>query len=264
MSKSTANVQSLFQSAKDDGVITAAVAKSICIPDIGAQIQAGLGISVDDVEASEVVLVTQLLDDSGSIRFVAGNAKAVRDGHNLVLDALGDSKQDDGILAAGYYLNDGLKYAYGQLAQAMRLDSKNFDPSGGTPLFMQAIVVLGTVLAKSQEFANNGVPVRSVTLITTDGANNGPHRASEVKGLVDSLLAQESHIVAGMGIDDGGMTDFRQVFSEMGIRDEWILTPGNSPSEIRTAFAMFSKSAVRASQSAASFSQTAVGGFGTP
>jgi hypothetical protein len=72
----------------------------------------------------------------------------------------------------------------------------------------------------------------------------------------------ENHIIAAMGIDDG-RTDFRQVFQDMGIRDEWILTPGNSQKDIRNAFQVFSQSAVRASQSAGSFSQTSLGGFGT-
>ena len=52
--------------------------------DLGAQIQAGLGVEVDDVPAAEVVLVTMMPDDSGSIRF-SGNAEAVRSGHNHVL-----------------------------------------------------------------------------------------------------------------------------------------------------------------------------------
>jgi Ca2+-binding EF-hand superfamily protein len=78
------------------------------------------------------------------------------------------------------------------------------------------------------------------------------------------MLRTEQHIIAAMGIDDGGKTDFHQVFRSMGIRDEWILTPGSTPSEIRKAFGTFSKSAVRASQTATSFSQTAAGGFGAP
>jgi hypothetical protein len=81
-----------------------------------------------------------------------------------------------------------------------------------------------------------------------------------VAALVADLERAESHIVAAMGISDGS-TDFRRVFCEMGINDRWVLTPGNSPSEIRKAFQVFSQSAVRASQSA-SFSQTALGGFG--
>jgi hypothetical protein len=143
------------------------------------------------------------------------------------------------------------------------MDSQNYDPDKGTPLYDQTVVLLATVLAKYQEFENNGVACRTVTLILTDGADMHSIKQSPatVKRLVDDLLLTESHIIAAMGIDDEGHTDFRQVFEEMGIRPEWILTPGNTPSEIRKAFQVFSQSAVRASQGGASFSQTSVGGF---
>jgi hypothetical protein len=42
--------------------------QALTIADIGAMIQAGLGTPVDDVTASEAVLVTMMPDDSGSIR----------------------------------------------------------------------------------------------------------------------------------------------------------------------------------------------------
>jgi hypothetical protein len=74
------------------------------------------------------------------------------------------------------------------------------------------------------------------------------------------MQRSESHIVAALGINDGS-TNFRQVFQEMGITDEWILTPGNSASEIRAAFQVFSQSAVRVSQGAAVLSPAALGGF---
>jgi hypothetical protein len=258
-----ANVSQLFQNAMAEGNLSAATAQAINIVDLGEQIQAGLGISVNDVKASEVVLVTQEPDDSGSIRF-AGNAQLVRDGHNLVLDALGGSKQKDGILAHCRYLNGEVLYPYVQLAQAVRMDANNYNPNQGTPLYDQTAVLLATVLAKYQEFEDSGVACRTVTLIITDGADEHSHKqtASTVKRLVDDLLITENHIIAAMGIDDGGRTNFRQVFEEMGIRPEWILTPGNTPSEIRKAFQVFSQSAVRASQGAGSFSQTAMGGFG--
>jgi len=82
-----------------------------------------------------------------------------------------------------------------------------------------------------------------------------------VAALVKDLQRAENHIVAAMGISDGSM-DFRKVFREMGIDDKWILTPGQSAQEIRQAFQVFSQSAVRVSQGAASFSRTALGGFG--
>jgi hypothetical protein len=75
------------------------------------------------------------------------------------------------------------------------------------------------------------------------------------------MLKTENHIIAGVGITDG-TTDFRRVFGEMGILPQWILTPHNTPSEIRAAFQLLSQSAERASQAAAgSFSTTAMGGF---
>jgi len=108
-----------------------------------------LGISVDDVIASEVVLVTMMPDDSGSIRF-SGNVQAVRGGHNSVLDALGTCQQKDNILAHTRYLNGHVLFPYCGLAQAVRMDTSNYDPNQGTPLYDQTIVLLGTVLAKSR------------------------------------------------------------------------------------------------------------------
>ena len=141
------------------------------------------------------------------------------------------------------------------------MSASNYNPNGGTPLYEATIVTLGRVLAKAQEFSDSGVPVRTVTLISTDGASTDYTRhADEVETIVKDMLKKEIHIVAGMGINDGS-TDFRQVFQSMGIPDEWILTPGNTPSEIRKAFQVFSRSAVRASQNAANFSSTLGGGF---
>lgn len=263
MSQSIPNLNQLFQAAQAEGILSSASLQALNVHDIGAQIQAGLGIHVDDVSASDVVLVTLMPDDSGSIDY-SGNAAIVRAGHNTVLDALLNSNQSSNILVHNRYLNGFVLYPYCPVTQAVRMDDRNYTPNQGTPLYDQTVVLLGTVLAKAQEFSDNGVPVRTVTLIITDGADAHSQRATAktVRSLVQDMLRTENHIIAGMGIDDGGHTDFRQVFQEMGIRQEWILTPGNGQKEIRQAFQMFSQSAVRASQSAGNFNQTSLGGFG--
>jgi len=218
------------------------------VVDVGAQIQAGLGVTIDDVAASEVVLLSMMPDDSQSIA-AAGNTEAVRDGHNFVLDALATSKQSGEVLAHTRYLNGDVLFPYTALAHAVKMTPTNFDPCHGTPLFDQSVVLLGTVIAKAQELAQAGIAVRTVTLIITDGGDYGSTRCrpADVAAIVADMLAQENHIVAAMGIRDGS-TDFKKVFRSMGIPDRWILTPGNSASEIRRAFAVFSQSAVRASQ----------------
>jgi hypothetical protein len=239
----TPDLNQLFQSAQAEGILSNDSLQALNVHDIGAQIQAGLGIQVDDVTASEVVLVTIMPDDSGSIDY-GGNSAIVRAGHNTVLDALLNSNQQDNILVHNRYLNGFVLYPYCSVSQAVRMDAQNYNPNQGTPLYDQTVVLLGTVLAKAQEFSDNGVPVRTVTLIISDGADAHSHRASAktVRSLVQDMLRTEN----------------------MGIRDQWILTPGNSQKEIRNAFQVFSQSAVRASQSTGGFNQTSLGGFGSP
>ena len=241
-------VKKLLADAHDTGALSAKSLATLDVVDVGAQIQAGLGVTIDDVAASEVVLLTMMPDDSQSIA-AANNTEAVRDGHNFVLDALAKSKQSGEVLAHTRYLNGAVLFPYTQLVHATKMNAANYDPCHGTPLFDQTVVLLGTVIAKAQELAQAGIAVRTVTLIITDGGDYGSTRCrpADVAAIVADMLAQENHIVAAMGIDDG-TTDFRKVFRAMGIPDRWILTPGNSASEIRRAFQVFSQSAVRASQ----------------
>jgi len=243
-------VKKLLEDAHDQGALSAKSLRTLDVVDVGAQIQAGLGCTIDDISSSEVVLVTMMPDDSQSIAH-AGNTDAVRDGHNFVLQALGGSKQSGEVLAHTRYLNGHVLTPYTALEHAVTMDATNYSPNLGTPLYDQTCVVLGTVIAKAQELAQAGIAVRTVTLLITDGGDYGSTRCkpADVKALVDDMLAQENHIVAAMGISDGS-TDFKAVFRAMGIPDRWVLTPGNSASEIRRAFAVFSQSAVKASQGA--------------
>jgi hypothetical protein len=243
-SGSSTKIEDLFRGAFDDGVLSRRSLQALEVVDVGAQIQAGLGVHVDDVEASEVVLVTMMPDDSGSIRF-AGNADAVRDGHNLVLDALAGSKQRDGVLVHTRYLNGTVLFPYCPLDHAVRMTPQNYDPALGTPLYDQTVVLLGTVVAKAQELAEHGVATRTVTLLITDGADAGSqrHRPDDVAALCADLRRSESHIVAALGVEDGS-TDFRAVFRAMGVDDRWILTARSDAGDLRRAFRVFSRSAV--------------------
>jgi len=239
-------IKKLLDDAHDEGTLSKKSLDTLDVVDIGAQIQAGLGVTIDDVAASEVVLLTMMPDDSGSIS-AAGNTASVRDGHNFVLESLARSKQSGEVLAHTRYLNGDVLFPYTTLTNAVQMTRANYDPRLGTPLYDQAVVLLGTVIAKAQELAQAGIAVRTVTLLITDGGDAGSTRctASDVAAIVSDMLAHENHIVAAMGISDGS-TDFRKVFQAMGIPDRWILTPGNSGSEIRRAFNVFSQSAVRA------------------
>lgn len=267
MSSQQPTVQSLFASAVADGSIDRNAA-SVVVPNMTANIQAALGVSVDDVQASSVCLVTLVLDDSGSIQ--GPNCQILIDGSNMVLDAVGGSKPEDqdGVLVHCRRLNAGIVYPFSPLPQAVRLNGQNFQPDGHTPLYDTVAETMAAVIAKTQDFAMNGVPCRSVTIIVTDGADVGSktHRTPEsVRPLIEAALRSEQHIVCAMGIDDGS-TPFADIFARMGVRPKWILTPKNSPTEIRRCFAMASKSAAMGSQAVqgGAFSKVAAGGFASP
>jgi len=253
---STVDVNALLAGAATNGLITQDTSQALQIIDIGAQIQAGLGFNCDDVVAAEVVLVTMLIDDSGSIRKTGGNAQAVRDGHNMIVDDLLATKQAAQIFVHTRYLNGKVLYPYIALDQVPKMTSKNYDPNGGTPLFEQSLVTLSTVMAKTQQLDDDAIPVRGITVIVTDGEDSTRDRPDLVAKLVADMLATENQIVAGMGIYDGH-TDFTAVFRSMGIPDNWIHDPKRDPSP--------TKGWNLVSQSIARFSQGgSVGGFGTP
>lgn len=273
-STSTPDLGTLFGGAQTDATLSAAGAQALALNDLGTHIQQGLGVNVDDVLASDVILVAFDIDDSGSMR---PNEDTARTGMNSVLDALAASKQADQILVYCRLFNSGLLYPYTPLLDgvtkklnpALRLTAQNYRATGGTPLYDDYAITVGTAVAKVEEFKNAGVPARSITFLLTDGADAGSRthkRPESVEPLTKDILRTEMHLVLAMGIDDGGYTDFKDIFRRMGILDKWILTPKNNASEIRRAFEMVSQSAVRASQTAAqtgNFSQVA-GGFGSP
>ncbi|HSX33597.1 MAG TPA: hypothetical protein VLF91_04645 [Candidatus Saccharimonadales bacterium] len=262
---SASDLSTLFAGAglEDDAV----AALDLTVDNLGDAIMAGLGdVGIDAIEqlgATEVLLLRLLIDDSSSISY-EHNADLVINGHNQVLDALLGSKASGTILVSCQFLNHGVLYPFVPLEQAVRMTSSNYHPTGSTPLYDMTAATLSSVVAKMTELEDGGVAVRGVTYIITDGADYGSrtHRPATVEAIVRGMLRSENHIIGAMGIDDHS-TDFRAVFGAMGIPNQWILTPTNNPSEIRRAFGTISQSAVRASQAVGSFSQTALGGFGT-
>lgn len=259
--QASVDVDDLFQQAADDDMITQDALRSLRMIDLNAQIRPALGVDIDHLAATEMVLVTLLMDDSRSIK-VAGNAQRIRDGHNRIKnEVLQQSRGSEDVTMHCRFLNPSISmpagmtdilYNYVLLPQASDMTEDNYDPEGITPLYDQLAVVLGTAQAEAMRFINLNMPCRSIVCVVTDGADYGSreHTPATVRPIVQSMLAQEFNIVAAMGIQDDVGTNFREVFRACGIPEDWILTPDNTDSEIRRAFGMLSRSISRASQTA--------------
>ncbi len=229
--------------------------------DIGNQIMAGFGLDPDNFQSSECLLVSLLIDDSGSIES-AGNTQAIIDGHNSIIAEFKNAKNANDILVHTRYINGNILYPYSSLDDVIMMTNRNYCPSGYTPLYDQSIIFLGTILSKSQQFEQDyAIPTRTISLILTDGADVGSIKHdSDVKLIMSDILKLENHIISGIGVDDHS-TNFKKVFSNMGILPKFIKTIGDDPKEIRRELGLWSKSAIRASQTAANFSAAAAGGF---
>ncbi len=240
-----------------------------------------LGSPVNQYKEDNVLLVAALIDDSGSLNVAVekdpkterpvsrpascddpkSNAEAVRIGHNAVIQALKDSERPSTVWLHTRYLKGYELNPWNPLQKANMMDHSNYRPDGGTPLYDETVAMLGSVIAKTQDFRNNWVTVRTATLLVTDGADTESNQQTpaSVKSVITDMNNMGIHIIAAMGIYDG-TTDFKKVFIEMGIRENLILTPGSTPEEIRKAFGLFGKMASRAADPK-QFNDMLKGGF---
>lgn len=211
----------------------------------------GLG---DRSAADELVLVVILVDDSTSVSL---NMPEVRVGHQLMLDALRAESFAAEVQVQTRGLNHGVLSPYKSLASAAPLTEQNYASAHlvpATPLYLQSLLTLGSLIIKDQEEKERGVSVRTFSLLLSDGEDNASRAvtAAHVRALTtDMLNFASNHIVAGMGV--GERVDYHAVFSSMGIPRNWIFTPAASANDLRNAFRRVAHSLALAAASEAQF-----------
>ncbi len=242
-----ANIENLLVEAASDGEVSRHTTALLTDAATLTQIKKGDGVSASEYRESEALIVTLLVDDSGSI-FDRGNDGAVRDGFNAIIEALKGTKQRGRILMSCRYLNGTVLCPYEYLEKAPLMSDRNFRNGGGTPLYDQTLVTIGSVMAKAKEFDDAGINHRTWTLVISDGADEHSRRvrAADVAELIKTLNS-EVHVVLAIGVSDG-KTDFRQVFCQMGIKEDKIMVSTDDPKAIRATFRLASQSAVAMNQ----------------
>jgi hypothetical protein len=250
----------IISGAYETGLITRrSVDSLLAVEDIAGEIARGLG---DSSGSGSVFVVTILADDSQSI-FRSNNAALVAEGHNDIVDELkqiSSGGTEDSALLFTRYINGKVLNPCTTLEQAALMNLQTYQEGGITPLYDQSVITLGTVIAKVAQLAAKGVKVRTFTLIITDGADEYSRSAGaqSVAWLVGDMLLTGNHIVAAMGVSDG-VTNFRGVFQEMGMKPGWILTPANSRDKLREAFKQIADQFAIAAGSEDGFTTLALG-----
>lgn len=249
MSQHDDDLKGLFASAVTGGVISPA-SQSLITGNLGNVVLAGAaGKALEDITATDVTLVTALIDASSSIGD-RGLAKAVREGQGALVDAFLGAKQQDSVLLALWTFNHELDVVHSYLppADAVRLDAKRYRPGGSTRLYDTWCDALAANVAYAQRLRDGGTPTRSVVVVVTDGEDVGSSRSqADCARLSRDVLASELFTLAFVGV--GKDVNFRAVAKGMGVPDACVLVDTDAtPSSLRRAFALVSTSAVRASQ----------------
>jgi uncharacterized protein YegL len=216
---------------------------------LGAVVIAGAaGKDAEDITASDVTLVTLLVDASSSIHD-RGLEDAVRDGQNSLVDALGDTRERDSILMALWTFASDTRvvHSYVGLDDVTRLDKKSYAGLGSTRLYDTWCDALTANVAYAERLRSSGTPCKSVVVVVTDGEDCGSkRRASECARISKLVLDSEQFTLAFVGVGAG---DFHAIAREMGVPAGCIAVQAQAtPSAIRQVFRMVSQSAIRASQ----------------
>lgn len=244
------SLQALFTRAGNQGTLSAQ-SQTILAGDLGKMVVAGAaGIDAEDIQASDVTLITLVIDASSSIGS-RGLERAVCDGQRLLLDAFAGAKEKDAVLVALWtFQSDAtVVHSYVPVDDATRLEpGQSYVLGGTTHLYDTFIDASAANVAYAQQLRDAGTPVRSIVVVITDGEDVGSRRpARACKRLADDLLKSEQFVLAFVGV--GGDVDFHQVARSMGFPDGCIMVQKDAtPTGIRAAFQMVSRSAIRASQ----------------
>ena len=224
--------------------------QSILTGNLGAVVIAGAaGKAAEDIVASDVLLVTLIVDASSSIH-ARGLEDAVRDGSNMFVDALNATRERESVLMAVWSFNDDTRviHSYVGLDDVTRLDKKNYAGVGCTRLYDTWIDALTANVVYAQRLRDSGTPCKSIVVVVTDGEDVGSkRRAAECKRLSEQLLASEQFTLAFVGV--GTDVEFHKDARDKGMPDGCIAVQAQTtPSAIRNVFRMVSQSAIRASQ----------------
>ncbi len=260
--KANGSVQGLLLGAGHAGVVSQGTLDMLG-GDLGNVVIAGAaGMDTEDIVASDVTLITVLIDASSSIAS-SGLEDAVRDGQNALIDAFRDSKEKDSVLLALWTFGSDVNvvHSYVPIDDATRLDASNYAGAGATRLYDTWVDALAANVAYAEQLRASGTPCKSVAVVVTDGADCGSRRrATDCARISKDLLASERFQLAFVGV--GADADFRPTARSMGVPEGSIAATGAaSPSAVRRMFHMVSQSAVAASQRVVG---GAVGGFFGP
>lgn len=255
--------QDLFDDSQMEGILSPSSAT--VLSDLSNRIDKSMQqLSVTPTITTQT-LVAMLLDNSPSMNYCANpgakdaqsNYQSVVAGHNLVIESLKGAKAVNSIEALTQLLNPEARYIntvtggdkdfkWLPLSAAHNLIEDEYIQGWSTPLYDRSLELLGSVIARTKWWEDEyGVQTTSRCLILSDGENtDGRYTASDVKQVVEDMLAMEKHRIFFLGVrGPDSSVDFHDIATQMGIPHDSVGVVPSDPKAIRAWFQLFSQSA---------------------
>lgn len=204
-------------------------------------------LSVDKLENEHTTLISLGIDESGSM---TPYEDVVRENLRKFQSSLIGSKQCDEMLVSVTRFNGDIHGSGFQLVYDI-LDFYSAD--GMTSLYDTIIVMKNQLISYSEQLKNNGIRVKSVCVLFSDGEDTSSvSKIRDANDAVAEMLKQEI-VVAFVAFGSGA----KGIAQQLGISESNTLEVNSTVSELRRAFDVLSKSAISVSKNIGTTASTA-------
>jgi hypothetical protein len=244
VSKPAPDLQSLFQDAQSQNMLTQNSVEILVDNLNGFPVAGAMGPDAEDLAGSDVSIVVRLVDHSTSM---SGNESAVCDALNDQVTALKGSKLTKDTVMSTWLFNHQSQLVDGfvLLDNATVFNTSIYNTSGSTSLYFAVLDVFTGVTAYVQQLVNQGANVRVIVVVVTDGEDTTNTSPSKVAAVARDLLRQEIYTLVLVAF---GAMDADKMATDMGFPLGNVLRAGATPHDIRKAMNTVSQSVIKASQ----------------
>lgn len=201
----------------------------------------------DDVEVEDTINAVFAIDVSSSVGSYVNELNA---GINDFVERMQKSHVSDKLFVSMVEFNSNVRVRTGfqPISQIPVIDFSS-SIGGMTALFEGVKTALKNALDYRNNLENAGVNCKSLLFVITDGDNNMPGEASDVKAIITDLLKEERNFASFesilFGIGKGMEGYFNSAASDMGIKN--VATIADTPDQIKSMINFISSSVSSAS-----------------
>jgi len=213
----------------------------------GTNLAGCLGAELDDLETDDVTIVKVLLDASYSMN---DHEQTVREAYDKFINSFKGSKQAGSILVSTITFATQAKILHG-FKKSDEIDpiGKDYIAKGGSTALYDALIdALTGAQAYAMDLKTNGVRVKVIIVVFSDGDDNDSRKASasNIKTIVDAAIKKEGFYPVYVGFKQSPNDDLEAIAKRCGFPNVEITNA--TESDIRRTVDLVSKSVIRTSQ----------------